>query len=498
MRWAGETAQKNMNLNLNHNGYLCSSRFEKQVEACLNNRPVAGAFLFGNAGTGKTYLAETLCKIEKAEKYFMQMFPGSREDDLLLKLIPDENSKSGIKLHDGVLIQAVKALQNSSDKIVYIILDEWDKTRPSADSFLLDFLQSGRINYNSYHYILSDSELARLKIFITMNDERELSEPLLRRLPVLHFEYLSAQQVKSALEMTHKENDYVENVVILYQKTIAAGLPKPATIQELRQLLDAISLLGNEADWDTLVFQFVTKTVENHNLLCDFLQTNENQELNEEIRQEVNPDEFTEMQEASETENDSYIPKLPSIIAPPGQKIIDNDKFESELYDSFSNVELNENNFNEFVKKADSLNYDSVSQLFSIVNDRILLKKNVISIDDKYRDIMSNLNENDELFLRCDYKIPLDFIRKEQIGNVVKIVNIDKNFIFIKEEHKYVKYECRYNVISNMLDIIATRKYGSSNYINDYNLELIEDYKNNLRKEKEKKEAASRRKEEEC
>lgn len=46
-----------------------------------------------------------------------------------------------------------------------------------------------------------------------------------------------------------------------------AGMPKPATIQELRQLLDAISLLGERADWDSLVFQFVTKTKENHALL---------------------------------------------------------------------------------------------------------------------------------------------------------------------------------------------------------------------------------------
>jgi hypothetical protein len=44
-------------------------------------------------------------------------------------------------------------------------------------------------------------------------------------------------------------------------------MPKPATVQELRQLLDAIQSAGDKADWDSLVFQFITKTKENHILL---------------------------------------------------------------------------------------------------------------------------------------------------------------------------------------------------------------------------------------
>jgi hypothetical protein len=59
----------------------------------------------------------------------------------------------------------------------------------------------------------------------------------------------------------------VEPVVTLYQKCVIAKIKKPITIQEMRQLLDAITFLGDSADWNTLVYQYITKTPENHRLL---------------------------------------------------------------------------------------------------------------------------------------------------------------------------------------------------------------------------------------
>jgi hypothetical protein len=246
-------------------GYICDEWFGTAVAASLGTKPVAGAFLFGPIGTGKTYLPEVLARVLDAEQFFYQCFPGTREEDLMVKMLPSEKTVSGIALYDGVMTQAIQATQGGDfTRKVILVLDEWDKTRPSADSFLLDFLQTGRINFSGRLY---SADLSRLIVFLTFNVERELSEPLLRRLPKIDFQHLSPSLVYRALLLTHRGHPYLYSTVVLYERCLMADLPKPATIQELRQLLDAITTLGDRADWDSLVFQFVTKSEENHERL---------------------------------------------------------------------------------------------------------------------------------------------------------------------------------------------------------------------------------------
>ncbi|MCS7014469.1 MAG: hypothetical protein NZM05_12675, partial [Chloroherpetonaceae bacterium] len=100
-----------------------------------------------------------------------------------------------------------------------------------------------------------------------MNDEREISEPLLRRLPLIEFKPLPPLVVKKALELSHPNHPLIPSCVLLYEHTLVARLPKPATIQELRQLIDAADCLGENADWNELVFQFITKTRDAHEQL---------------------------------------------------------------------------------------------------------------------------------------------------------------------------------------------------------------------------------------
>jgi uncharacterized protein (DUF1778 family) len=246
-------------------GYLCEDWFGAAVAASLATKPVAGALLFGPIGTGKSYLPEVLAGILGADYYFYQCFPGTREEDLLVKMLPSETTVSGIALHDGVMIQAVRATRaDDSSRPVILVLDEWDKTRPSADSFLLDFLQTGRVNFSGR---VQTANLERLLVFLTFNVERELSEPLLRRLPKIDFTHLPPSLVYRALLLTHRDHPLLYSAVVLYERCLMAELSKPATIQELRQLLDAVTMLGREADWDLLVYQFVTKSEENHERL---------------------------------------------------------------------------------------------------------------------------------------------------------------------------------------------------------------------------------------
>lgn len=249
---------------LNSAGYLCDSRFAAAVSTTLATRPVAGAILTGPIGTGKSYFPEVLARVLETHYFFYQCFPGTREEDLLVKMLPSESTVSGIALHDGVILQAVEATKAPGSGRVILVLDEWDKTRPSADSFLLDFLQTGRVNFSGRRFI---ADLSRLIVFLTVNVERELSEPLMRRLPRIEFNFLTPSTVHRALELSHPGHPYLFNSVVLYERCLVAELPKPATIQELRQLLDAISLLGPHADWDQLVYQFITKSEEAHGML---------------------------------------------------------------------------------------------------------------------------------------------------------------------------------------------------------------------------------------
>jgi MoxR-like ATPase len=247
---------------LNDAGYICSRSRARSVLAALMTNPLGGFFAFGPPGTGKTWLLEVLGEILGMNTFFKQVSPGSREEDLILDLLPDEDAASGIKKQWGELPKAVRASHNGN---TLLILDEWDKTRPTADAFLLDFLQNGRVNYGD---IQVQANMDNLYVCITLNDERDLSGPAHRRLPYLHFEPLHPSLVRTALRNSHGDHPFIEAAVNLYVRCELSMMEKTCTIQELQQLLDAISVLGpDDADWDELVLDYVTKDRDNHRLL---------------------------------------------------------------------------------------------------------------------------------------------------------------------------------------------------------------------------------------
>ena len=218
-------------------GYLCTRQFAAQVSASINNKPVAGAFLYGPAGTGKSYLPMIISQITGHKMFFFQCAPGTKEDDLLMKLWPDETTASGVKVSPGAVYEAAEASHK----------------------------KKGRISIPAKQ---TTAKFENMMVFFTANDERQFHEAFYRRFPKIDMTPLSPKLVRQALQLTHAENPYIDTMVMLYKRTLAAQLPKAATIQELRQLMDAIDHLGEDADWNTLVYQFVTKTEENHQLLA--------------------------------------------------------------------------------------------------------------------------------------------------------------------------------------------------------------------------------------
>ena len=247
---------------LNEKDYICNTSFASNIASAIQSKPVGGAFLYGPAGTGKSLLPQVLSEILERKLFFHQCSAGTREDDLLMRIWPSEETTSGVKIEYGKIFEASKASQ--SEKVV-VVLDEWDKTKPSADGFFLDFLQYGRLSVPNGDDVKAN--LDNMIVFFTANDERDFSEALLRRFPKIDLMPLTPTLVNEALKKTHKNSPFRPNAISLYQKCLMADMPKPATIQELRQLLDAITFLGKGADWDTLVYQYITKTEENHSLL---------------------------------------------------------------------------------------------------------------------------------------------------------------------------------------------------------------------------------------
>lgn len=266
-------------------GYHMEDDLAHALFFALNARPTAGAILEGPPGTGKTFLAEVTADVLGAELLVYQCFPNTREDDLMIKLIPDDKSVSGIKKYEGIIPQAIDFLKQG--KKVVLLLDEWDKTRPSADAFLLDFLQRHRINYGDYREKLDPEQVENLTVFLTSNGFREISEPLMRRLPVIHLVPPTLKVVARVLA-EHEDNVYFPLALKIYVAGLRAfrdeRLGKPVTIQELQQFLDAAKSFQERNEkfpWKRALFTFISKEPEAHEVILEYLYNVTDQDIEE-------------------------------------------------------------------------------------------------------------------------------------------------------------------------------------------------------------------------
>jgi MoxR-like ATPase len=214
-----------------------------------------GVLLRGPAGVGKTQLTYLIAKYLDAEYVFYQCTYGTSEDDLLYKYIPSEQTKSGIRVTLGPL---PRALVLSKQKRVVLVLDEFDKTRPSADALLLDVLQNFRVGlYLDDNETIVRGNAGNLVVFLTSNDMREFSEPLLRRVVAITLKPLPTQKVLEILSKKFKK-EVALLLAQIYDDTINANLRKPATLQELYQLGEILES-SPSTSLDELIRMFIIK-----------------------------------------------------------------------------------------------------------------------------------------------------------------------------------------------------------------------------------------------
>lgn len=156
------------------------------------------ALLKGLPGGGKTSTAEAFALAVDAKKFFYQCNPGTGVDQLIgqpnLGAVLRQDAAACIS--DGILIQAAKAATEGQD--VVLILDEIDKSSQEVDAYLLDFLQSRRIRDSNMEEIVIPTDV-KFWVFLTANDERELSDALMRRVRRVTVDRPSRSTVASVL-----------------------------------------------------------------------------------------------------------------------------------------------------------------------------------------------------------------------------------------------------------------------------------------------------------
>jgi len=253
-----------MVMEMEKNGGL--NRFLREHEFYLDEKIVSvlevvlvngrkGILLRGPAGVGKTQLTWLVARYLGAEYIFYQCSFGTSEDDLLYKYIPSETTKSGIRITLGPIPRALVA---SKSRKTVLVLDEFDKTRPSADALLLDLLQNSRVSlYLDESETIIQGNTENLVVFLTSNDMREFSEPLLRRVITISLPLLDTRTVYSLLSKRFSEEISVL-LTQIYDDTVKASLRKPATIQELQQLGEILEQ-GVSVSLDQLLQMFVVK-----------------------------------------------------------------------------------------------------------------------------------------------------------------------------------------------------------------------------------------------
>ena len=343
--------------------------------------------LEGPAGTGKTTLAEKVAEFINAKKIFYQCTVATQEDDFLYKYIPSENTASGIKIVKGVLVHAAEMSQK--EKIV-LIIDEFDKTRPTTDAFLLDFLQNYRLSvYLDNKKTIIRANPDNLIIFLTSNKMRELSEPLIRRLTRIELKPLKTEVVFKILSSRFNK-ELAILLTQIYEDTINANLTKPATIQELIELGEILerdtSLSLNE-----LVKMFIVKYDDDYEKFIEYIKDRKPFDFVKENKEENRIEKYYEVDTSSsssitnllnkdnENENKNDDNKLQEILDKLSKIIVVNkinDKIEpleepEKEIQAYFKVEFNEHNYDIIMKELfDEIDINSKAEIINLRDNR--------------------------------------------------------------------------------------------------------------------------------
>lgn len=165
-------------------------------DMALTSRPISALNLDGPPGTGKTHAAYTIAKMLGAQLLQFQFTVGVGREvmmhDMDIAAVVSAQVEGAVAKATGttftlnredLIIPGIlqQALSLSHEGKVVLLLDEIDKAKPYVDSMLLQFLQECSIAHPTKRGEVLQGNPNNLLVFLTKNNERGLSEPLMRR-----------------------------------------------------------------------------------------------------------------------------------------------------------------------------------------------------------------------------------------------------------------------------------------------------------------------------
>lgn len=219
-------------------------------------RWIRSALFRGVPGSGKTDAAQFIGRAFDMQVIFRQITDDMTEDELILTLLPDEDTPSGIRMEPGVLVQAIEA---SHERDVLLLLDEFDKANERMDACMLDFIQNARVNRIGLSEEQMQGDPTKIFVILTSNDRREISPPLKRRLAYVEFIPPSPIVVGELMmkyfaeENQHNFLRILPHALQIYEQSLGLRLSKPVTIHELRNFISAVLDLSDIIDDDMMM-----------------------------------------------------------------------------------------------------------------------------------------------------------------------------------------------------------------------------------------------------